>query len=756
MSKKYDLFHLRNSNSGKEIQNNPVVSNSDVVEIEGEILKVIYISEDEAYAVFRVRDKEENIITVTGPLAGAFEGQEIKATGKWENHSEYGKQFKVEHFTLSIPKTAKGIEKYLSSGLIHGIGTKRAKLIVSHFKDKTIDILDNYSARLTEIPGLGRKTVESIRKSWNEQSSKREAIIFFQGLGISIPYCSKIFKQFGPSALKIVKDDPFLLAESIHGIGFTKADIIAKNLGIGHNDDKRLTAGVRHTLNKLSEAGHVCYPLNDFIRINAETLEISEEESKKSVRLALEKKTIIIDTLANHSGNKEYIYDSLMYYTETGLAKLIKNLLSVQTHKGMFLDNVKAENNRKILFNEEQLTAINNISKSPLSIITGGPGVGKTTIVGEIIRRATCANLKIALAAPTGRAAKRLNESTNHHAQTIHRLLKWDPISKNFVHGINNKLNTDILVVDESSMIDIALALNLFKAVKKGTTVIMVGDADQLPSIGPGNVFRDMIESKICPVTFLKNIYRQSSDSRIIPTAHAVNNGKVPDLFLTDDKKLTDFYWIEQNEPEKISKMILKLVAERIPKRFNLNPFRDIQVLTPMSKGNCGTIFLNELLQKHLNSSAKTSFSYGGKTFKTSDKVMQTVNNYDKNVFNGDIGFITAIHQEEKTFSVHFEERVVHYDFDESDELILAYAITIHKSQGSEFPAVIIPCIMSHYIMLQRNLIYTAITRAKKLLILIGTKKALGIAVSNCKIEPRFSGLLERLKGLSVSNNFCP
>ncbi len=751
MPKKYDLFNLYNKKSEKEVQNNPVLPSSDVTEIEGEICKTVYISEDEAYAVFRLKDKEEKIITVTGPLAGAFEGQGIKATGKWENHSEHGRQFKVERFTLSIPKTAKGIEKYLSSGLIHGIGPKRAELIVSHFKEKTIDILDNYSARLTEVPGLGRKTLESIRTSWKEQAFKREITIFFQGLGISIPYCSRILKQFGPSALKIVKGDPYFLAESIHGIGFSKADIIARNLGIGHNDDKRLTAGVRYTLNKLSEAGHVCYPLNDFIRINAETLEVTEEESKKGVQLALEKKTIVIDTLVTYSSSKEYIYDSLLYYTEVGLARLIKDLLSVQTHKGSFLNSIKAKNDGKILFNEDQLAAINNISKSPFSIITGGPGVGKTTIVGEIIRRATCANLKIALAAPTGRAAKRLNETTNHHAQTIHRLLKWDPISKNFVHNISNKLTTDILVVDECSMIDITLALNLLKAVKKGTTVIMVGDADQLPSIGPGNVFKDLIESKICPVTFLKNIYRQSSDSKIIPAAHAVNRGKMPDLFLSDDKKLSDFYWIEQGEPEKISETILKLVTERIPKRFHLNPFKDIQILTPITKGGCGTIFLNELLQKQMNSSPKASFSYSGKTFNTGDKVMQTVNNYDKNVFNGDIGFITVINQEKKDFSVNYEDRVINYDFDESDELILAYAITIHKSQGSEFPAVIIPCTMSHYIMLQRNLIYTAITRAKKLLILIGTKKALGIAVSNCKVEPRFSGLLERLKKISKS-----
>lgn len=744
MPEKYDLFISCNKNSEKKIQNNPVIPYFDT-EIEGEILKAVYISEDESYAVFRIKDKNGNIATVTGSLAGVFEGQGIKASGKWENHSEHGRQFKVEHFTLSVPKTAKGIEKYLSSGLIYGIGPKRAKLIVSHFKEKTIDILDNYSARLTEIPGLGKKTLESIRKSWKEQAAKREITIFFQGLGISLPYCSKIFKQFGPSALNIVKEDPFILAEFIHGIGFAKADIIAKNLGIGHNDDKRLTAGVRYTLNKLSEAGHVCYPLNDFIKINAEILNITEEESKKGVQLALAKKTIIIDTLVHPSAGEKCIYDSLMYYTETGLARLIKDLLLVQTHKSLFLNSIKTKNDSKILLNEDQLAAINNISKSPFSIITGGPGVGKTTIVGEIIRRATCANLKVALAAPTGRAAKRLNEATNHNAKTIHRLLKWDPINKTFVHGINNKLNADILVVDESSMIDISLALNLFKAVKKGTTVIMVGDADQLPPIGPGNIFKDLIESKICPVTFLKNIYRQSSDSRIISTAHAVNNGRMPDFFTPDNKKLSDFYWIEQEDSGKISETILKLVIERIPKRFNLNSFKDIQILTPISKGNCGTIFLNELLQKHMNSSSKATFTYNGKTFNTDDKVMQSVNNYDKNVFNGDIGFITVINQEEKTFSVNYEERVIHYDFDESDELILAYAITIHKSQGSEFPAVIIPCIKSHFIMLQRNLIYTGITRAKKLLILIGTKKALGIAVSNCKVEPRFSGFLKRL-----------
>ncbi|HBM15264.1 MAG TPA: ATP-dependent RecD-like DNA helicase [Lentisphaeria bacterium] len=724
----------------------PKPSEKEIIPIlEGEVQKVVYTNEDETYSVVRIKDKTSKIVTLTGPLSGVFEGQGIKASGKWDKHPEHGQFLKVENFSFTLPKTKEGIERYISSGLIYGIGQKRAKMIVSHFGEKTLDVLDSYSSRLSEIQGFGKKTIESIRKSWQEQADKREVTIYFQGLGISIAYCNRIYKRFGHNALKMVKNNPYALADMVSGIGFIRADNIAKNLGIEHNDQKRLFAGIKHTLNKLAEAGHTCYPLEDFIKINAETLQITPDESRHSIAMASEKNVCIVDSIVANSLNGLFIFDPLMRNSELQLASILKTLLRLKSHKGMFLNNIAPSDNEKMTFNSEQNEAINNIAVSPISIITGGPGVGKTTVISEIIRRAVKAKLRVYLSAPTGRASKRMSEATNFKAQTIHRLLKWDPINKEFIFNQNNKLKADLLVIDECSMLDMPLALSLFKAIRNGTTVVLVGDVNQLPSVGPGNVLKDIIVTSICPVTVLWQIYRQASTSKIISVAHQINKGKLFSFAKEDSRKLSDFYWIEQEEPEKVSELIIKMVTERIPARFGFDPIKDIQVLSPMSKGLNGTFAINEKLQKSLNHKSTVSFNYGNKFFKAGDKVMQTSNNYDKNVFNGDIGFIISINTDSRTFIVKFDDRMVSYDFEESSELNLAYAVTIHKSQGCEFPAVIIPCIMSHYIMLQRNLIYTGVTRAKKLLVLIGSKKAVSIAVSNYKSVPRYTSLHNNL-----------
>ncbi|MEI6055235.1 MAG: ATP-dependent RecD-like DNA helicase [Lentisphaerota bacterium] len=712
-----------------------------LAQVEGEVQKIVYTNEDESYSVVRVHDKHGSLLTLTGPLAGVFEGQGIKASGKWEKHQEYGQYLKVENFSFTLPRTREGIEKYISSGLIHGIGPKRAKMIVAQFGEKTLDILDNYSARLSEISGFGRKTIESVRKSWQEQADKREVTIFFQGLGISLAYCTRIYKQFGSNALKIVKNNPYSLAEMVSGIGFIRADNIAKNLGICHNDEKRLIAGIKYTLRKLADVGHTCYPHEEFVQINADTLEITNEESRKSIADASDKGECVIDTIFSNSKTGLFIFDTILRNSELQLASIIKSLLGARSHKGMFLNNAPPSKDNTIIFNGDQNEAINNIAKCPISIITGGPGVGKTTVVSEIIRRALCTKLKVYLAAPTGRAAKRMSEATGYRAQTIHRLLKWEPITKGFVFNQKNKLRADLIVVDECSMLDMPLAFSLFKAIKMGTTVVLVGDADQLPSVGPGNVLKDLIASSVCPVTFLKQIYRQAAQSKIISVAHLVNKGRMFSFEKDANNRLSDFYWIEQDDNEKVSDTIIKMVTERIPQRFGLDPIKDIQVLSPMSKGVCGTIALNEKLQKSLNQNSSHSFNYGNRFFKAGDKVMQTHNNYDKNVFNGDIGFISSIDIKASIFTVKYDDRTVPYDFDESLELTLAYAVTIHKSQGSEFPAVVIPCVMSHYIMLQRNLLYTGVSRAKKLLVLIGSKKAVSIAILNFQCAPRFTCL---------------
>jgi len=740
---KQDLFNTKfdvTSETPQQITNRDSIS--------GEIIRVVYVSEDETYSVIRIRTKLNKIVTVIGSFSGAFEGQGIIVKGKWETHKEHGQQFRTSKFTFTLPVTSKGIERYLSSGLIPGIGEKRAKLIVSHFKEKTLDILDNNSARLLDIPGFGKKSLNTIRKSWQEHSDKREIIVYFQGLGISLTYCQKIYKRFGADALNVVKNNPYKLAEEVSGIGFLKADNIAKNLGIGHNDIKRLHAGVSYSLTQLHKAGHICYPEQEFVNYTAELLEVEIDDALKGLTLACKNKTAVIDSFndTNHSLGR-LVYSYQLFLAEKELASIIPKLFNFPHHKGKRLEKIRRASNSNIEFNREQYDAINNVSSAPISIITGGPGVGKTTVISEIVNNSKAANLKISLAAPTGRAAKRLYESTDSIAMTIHRLLKWDPIKKSFVFNQSNKLNCDILVIDEVSMLDVQLAVNLFKAITPGTTVVLVGDADQLPSVGPGNILHDLINSKICPVTQLKQIYRQDSNSKIIPNAHAVNSGRMINLTTPKNSNiLHDFYWIDQEASDKAAETIVKMVQERIPRRFNLNPFKDIQVLSPMTKGECGTKKLNELIQSAINSGPCPQFEAGTRVFKAGDKVMQISNNYDKKVFNGDIGFICHINIKEKQFSVKYDNLVVNYEFAESEQLKLAYAITIHKSQGSEFPAVIVPCLTSHFIMLQRNLLYTAITRAKKLLIIIGSKKALSIAINNFRLEPRYSAFLTRLE----------
>ena len=724
------------------------VGGSNQDKISGEIVRVVFVSEDETYSVIRIKSENGQIHTVVGSFSGAFEGQGIVVKGKWENHKEHGRQFRAGKFSFTLPVTSEGIEKYLSSGLIPGIGPKKAEMIVACFKEKTLDILDNHSARLLEIPGFGKKTLKTVRKSWLEHADKREIIVYFQGLGISLAYCQKIYKRFASEALNVVKNNPYKLADEVTGIGFLKADNIAKNLGIQHNDDKRLRAGIRYSLRQLSQAGHVCYPEREFLEYTAELLDVEYSESERGLHLACQNKTAVIDTV-NLEENipSRLIYSTNLFLAERELADIIPRLSNYSHHKGAILRKFKNRNSGNIVLNKEQFTAVNNVASSSISIITGGPGVGKTTVVSEIVNKAKLANLKISLAAPTGRAAKRLSESTNIPASTIHRLLKWEPIEKSFVFNRDNKLFTDILVIDEVSMLDVQLAVALFKAIAPGTTIILVGDSDQLPSVGPGNILHDIINSSICPVTKLIQIYRQDSDSKIIPNAHAVNSGRMIDLSTPKNSNiLHDFYWIEQEDTVKAAELIVKMVKERIPKRFGFHPFRDIQILSPMRKGECGTNKLNELVQSAINPGPCPQFAVGNRVFKAGDKVMQISNNYDKKVFNGDIGFVHHINIKDKLFSVRYDEVIVPYEFSEAEQLMLAYAVTIHKSQGSEFPAVIVPCLTSHFIMLQRNLIYTAITRAKKLLILIGSKKALAIAINNFRLEPRFSAFLPRLQ----------
>jgi exodeoxyribonuclease V alpha subunit len=714
--------------------------------LKGEISRIVFESEDGNYTVLRILDDNDREYTVVGAITGACEGQGIAVTGVWKKHKEHGRQLHAESYKFILPNTPDGIKRYLGSGLIKGIGPKLAECIVDRFGADTLNVLDDFSERLTEIPGFGKKRLEMVKKAWNEHAKEREIFIFLQSLGITLAYCRRIYKKYGDYAPAYIKENPYRLAEEVDGIGFIMADKIAGMRGILGNDMRRLTAGIVYTLNRLAESGHVCYPKKEFLEYTANLLEVEEIDALEGLKHALASGLIFIESLQDgDSLSPDMVYNSSLYIAEKELAFMLARMAAVKNHKGMATAGINVLQSSS--FSDEQLDAVNSIAKYSLSVITGGPGVGKTTVVGEIVRRAKLADLKVYLAAPTGRAAKRLGESCRRTATTIHRMLKWDPQKRSFVYNSKKTLKCDLLIVDEVSMLDIQLALFLFRAIATGTTVVLVGDSDQLPSVGPGTVLMDIILSGAAHVSHLSKIYRQGAGSRIISNAHSVNNGRLPNLTPVPKGRVSDFYWIEKEDPEQVLDTINRMVTQRIPSRFKFDPMKDIQILTPMNRGSCGTKYLNETLQNALNPKAqnKPSFSMGERHFRSGDRVMQIRNNYDKGVYNGDMGRIIFIDSTNKIFRIQYDDRNVEYDYIEADQIVLAYSITVHKSQGSEFPVVVFPILTQHYIMLQRNLLYTGMTRAKKLLIVIGSRKALSMAVNNIKLEPRFSMLKTRI-----------
>ncbi|OGV48979.1 MAG: hypothetical protein A2X49_16415 [Lentisphaerae bacterium GWF2_52_8] len=718
--------------------------------LRGEVSRIVYENPDAGYLVLRLRDAQGVEHSVVGQMNGVYEGQGLEVSGVWERHKEYGRQLRASRWQAVLPATSEGIKRYLASGVVHGLGPKLAECIVAHFGVKTLEVLEQAPVRLREVPGIGKKRIETIRKAWKEQAERRGIYIFLQGLGISPAFCHRVYKAYGEAAPDKVRANPYLLAEDVHGIGFSTADRVAASLGIAKNDLHRLSAGILYSLVQLRQEGHVCYPQDKLVSYAAELLQVPPEEAEAGLKHAIENRKVILEQLP---GNSECMsYDPSLYEAEVELPQLVGRLASVRRHKGEFL--LRQRPTGVVSFGPEQLAAVERVGHSPLSIITGGPGVGKTTVVSEIVRRANCARLKVALAAPTGRAAKRLSESCRRPAMTIHRLLKWEPVERRFVYGKDRFLPCDLLIVDEVSMLDLQLAVSLFRAIRPGTTLVLVGDADQLPSVGPGTVFSDFLRSGLFAVSRLSTIYRQGEGSKIITSAHAVNRGESPSLPQSKHPDaLSDFYWIEQEDPEEVCRLILRMVKERIPARFGFDPMRDIQVLAPMNRGSCGTITLNEILQRELNPGSKPQFKYGDRTFKSGDRVMQVSNNYDKGVFNGDMGLITNVNTHERSFRVLYDDMAVDYEFADADQLSLAYAITVHKAQGSEFPALIVPILTQHYMMLQRTLLYTAMTRARRLLVLIGSRKAVAMAVRNASLAPRYSQLLQRLKLLNLPGN---
>ena len=704
------------------------------VRITGEVHRVRYENPDTGFAVLVLLAPDGKKFVARGVLAGNAPGKTLELSGHFEEHAEFGREFKTESFREVLPRTNDGIARFLC-GSVPGVGPKTADLIVKYFGADTLAILDKTPRRLIEVPGIGPRRAADLAAAWKQNADRRDELIFLQGLGVTPAYCRRLFKRYGEQAAEVVRENPYRLAEEVDGIGFLKADAIARELGIAEDAPDRLAAAAAFALNEATGSGSVCLDAVELANRTAELLKRTPADGEKAVRLALEKK------LVREDGTMIYLPQLLR--VEVALPLMIRELATHPKFAGRRLAARGGEQNSR--FAPEQLRALDNAARYPLNIITGGPGVGKTTVVGELVARAKAAKLRVVLAAPTGRAAKRLAESSgDENAKTIHRLLGFDPATGKFGYDREHPLKCDLLIVDEASMLDLPLAGALFAALSPGTSVVLVGDVDQLPSVGPGRVLADLIGSGLFGVTKLTRVFRQAEHSRIIVNAHKVNRGELPET----DNDGGDFYWIEQEDPLRVRQIVRELVASRITARFGIAP-RDIQVLTPMNRGPCGAQALNELLGGVLNPEARPELRIGERTLKVGDRVMQLANDYDKNVYNGDMGVLVRLSEAKRVFAVRFDgTRDVEYAFDEAEQLARAYAITIHKSQGCEFPAVIVPILNQHFVMLRRNLLYTAMTRARKLLVLVGGRKAVEMAVRNARVEVRSSQLLKRLREL--------
>ncbi len=738
--------------------------------LKGHLERIVYSNEHNNYTVakLKVRGNPETV-TVVGQLAGIAPGQVLKLSGDWETHPKYGRQFKAAGYSVGLPAEIHGIEKYLGSGLIKGIGPEMAKRLVERFGIKALDVIERSPDDLLGVEGIGEKRLQMIIRAWEDQREIRDVMIFLQGHGVSTGYSAKIFKQYGQNAIRVVRENPYRLASDIFGIGFLIADRIAEKVGISKDALIRAEAGILHVLEKISDEGHLFLPHDQLLDRAEALLEIDHAALEKAVSNLTASGRIVVEEFVTPTlpsplegeglgGGEDApskvmtaVYLKAFYAAEVGLANRLKALLSVPV-KGLSMDVRSIEKlvlrRQAIMLSKEQFVGLHTAVSEKVSIITGGPGTGKTTLVKAILAVFEAAGKEVLLCAPTGRAAKRLSEVTDHEARTIHRLLAYNFKSGGFQKNEKNPLSADVVIVDESSMVDTFLMYHLVKAVPMTAALILVGDVYQLPSVGPGNMLRDMIDSEQVPVVFLKEIFRQARESLIIVNAHRINQGFPPTVSDPNRETLKDFYFIQQEDPEKVLSTILELCCERIPDRFNLDALSDIQVLSPMHKGIIGTTNLNRVLQQALNPS-DNAIERMGRTFKSGDKVMQIRNNYTKDVFNGDIGTISRIDRDMEKVTIKYDGRGVDYKFIELDELVLAYAVSVHKSQGSEYGAVILPVMTQHFILLQRNLIYTGVTRAKELVVLIGTKQAMAIALRNDKPQKRMTRLCDRMRMVS-------
>lgn len=739
--------------------------------------RITYQNPENGYSVLKCRVKDySDLVPVVGNLIDANVGSVLLVDGNWKVDVKYGRQFAAENWEETLPATVYGMEKYLGSGLIKGVGPKFAKRIVQKYGVDTFAVIEDNVELLIEVEGIGRKRVQMIADSWERQKEVKNIMLFLQEHQVSSSFAAKIYKQYGNDSIAVMKENPYRLADDIWGIGFKTADQIARKLGFGNESYVRLRSGLMYTLSELSNDGHVYAEKEQLIDKAAKILEASHETVIMTLDEMLKQEELILEKSIMKTDDEGYpvtaIYLPPFYYAEVGVAGKLRKLTSAPAGDCLYtrlmearektgnpelsVDIEAVQKKARMTYDEIQADAIRQAATAKVMILTGGPGTGKTTTTHGIIQVYKSYGLKILLAAPTGRAAKRMTEATGLEAKTIHRLLECKP-PEGYQKNEENPLEGDVLIVDECSMIDIILMNSLLKAIPPTMRLVMVGDIDQLPSVGAGNVLRDIIDSGVFPVIRLTHIFRQAQTSRIIMNAHRINEGKMPDI---SNGKDTDFFFMENEEAESVVQQIVELVKTKLPKYYHVEPTQ-IQVLTPMQRGVVGATNLNLSLQESLNPTEHEVYMRGrgavnmpkeclrrsGFSFRADDKVMQIKNNYDKEVFNGDIGIITSVNADDRTLKVNFDDRLVEYDVTELDELVHAYATTIHKSQGSEYPIVVMPILMNHYVMLQRNLLYTGITRAKKILVLVGTKKALSYAVKNVTVTKRNTMLKERLEG---------
>ncbi len=706
----------------------------------GLVERLTFHNEDNGFCVLQVKARgHRDLVTVVGHAAMISPGEFVQANGVWINDRQHGPQFKAQYLKAAAPTTAEGIKKYLASGMIKGIGPVYGGKLVQSFGEDVFDVIEATPDRLREVSGIGPKRAARIVAGWGDQKAIREIMIFLHAHGVSTSRAVRIYKTYGVDAVQVISDNPYQLARDIRGIGFKSADAIAAKLGIEKTAPIRARAGILYALSEAMNDGHCGLPEDELLPNAAKLLDIPEDILHPALAVEIDAKSVVTDTV----GERAVVFLAGLHRAERMIAERLGDLAR-SSRPWPDVDSAKAinwvETKTGLTFAESQRRALELALSSKVLVITGGPGVGKTTLVNAILKILAAKDVEIALAAPTGRAAKRLTETTGIQAKTIHRLLETDPKTGGFKRGEDNPVGGDLLVIDETSMVDVPLMNALLKAVDLTSALILVGDVDQLPSVGPGQVLADIIASGAVPVVRLTEVFRQAAESRIITNAHRINQGRMPDLERPDGR--SDFYFVGAKDPED---GVNKIVRERLPKRFGLDPVRDIQLLCPMNRGALGARSLNLHLQQALNPSPPEKVEKFGWTFAVGDKVMQVENDYDKEVYNGDIGFVTGVDTEEGELEIEFDDRPVTFGFGELDSVVLAYATTIHKAQGSEYPAIVIPVVKQHYMMLRRNLLYTGVTRGKRLVILVGEKKAVAIAVKGTSGRRRWSKLAEWL-----------